>query len=221
MIKRFVSATQASLCCVMLTERVVSDLHNVILLYLDTMVEIDQLLLTPQWMPNNEEVNKNENRDCAMEDLMASTSEPMTSNRGKKKQPNLVKLNSLGLLVAASTHSYHGPAMLHWEGGWQGEQKIQQVKQLLHIKQSNADWQTITLCWLYQHETIQRLLEDSMKEENMDNQKTSKMEGVLKEYGSPQIATDAILDSQPIAAVLADNDKLYIPYCPVGHDNTT
>ena len=43
----------------------------------------------------------------------------------------------------------------------------------------------------------------------MDNQKPREMEGVLKVYRSCQIAEDAILDSQPIAAVFADNDKLY------------
>ena len=47
MINRLVSATQACLCHIMLTERVVSDLHAVILLYLDTNVDIDHLLLTP------------------------------------------------------------------------------------------------------------------------------------------------------------------------------
>ena len=47
MTKRFVSATQACLCRTMSTERVVSDLHDIILLYLDAMVEIDHLLLTP------------------------------------------------------------------------------------------------------------------------------------------------------------------------------
>ena len=47
MIKRFVSATQACLCCIMSTERVISDLHDIILLYLDAMVEINHLLLTP------------------------------------------------------------------------------------------------------------------------------------------------------------------------------
>ena len=46
-IKRFVSATQACFCCIMSTERVVSDLHDIILLYLDAMVEINHLLLTP------------------------------------------------------------------------------------------------------------------------------------------------------------------------------
>ena len=171
-------------------------------------------------MLNDEEVNDNENRDSAMEDLMANTSEPTTSTIGKKKQPIFVKSNSLGLLVAASTHSYHGPAMLHWQGSWHGKRKIQQVKPLLHIKWSNADWQTITLCWLYQHETIQRLLEDSVKEENIDNQKTREREGVIKVYGSHQIAEDAILDSQPIPAVLDNNDKLYTPYHPVGCANT-
>ena len=47
MIKRLVSATQACLCRIMSTERVVSDLHDIILLYLDAMVEFDQLLFTP------------------------------------------------------------------------------------------------------------------------------------------------------------------------------
>ena len=47
MIKRFVSATQACLCHIMPTERVVSDLQDIILLYIDAMVEIDGLLLNP------------------------------------------------------------------------------------------------------------------------------------------------------------------------------
>ena len=48
MIMRFVSGTQACLCHIMSTERVVSDLQDMILLYLDAMVEIDGLLLHPQ-----------------------------------------------------------------------------------------------------------------------------------------------------------------------------
>ena len=42
---------------------------------------------------------------------------------------------------------------------------------------------------------------------------------MIKVYGSHQIAKDAILDSQPIAAVLDNKDKLYKPYHPVGHAN--
>ena len=108
MIKRFVTATQACLSHIMSTERVVSDLCDDILLYLDTMVEIDRLLLSLQWMPNDEEVNDNNNGDIAMEYLMTTTNEPITCTSGKKKQPNFVKSNSLGLLAAASTLSYNG-----------------------------------------------------------------------------------------------------------------
>ena len=80
-----------------------------------------------------------------MEDLTGNVREQMTTAVRKKRQPNFVKLNSLGLLVTANTHSYHCPATLNWEGGWHCVRRIQQVKPLLHIKRSNADWQTITL----------------------------------------------------------------------------
>ena len=53
-----------------------------------------------------------------MEDLIAITNEPMTTPVRKKRHPNFVKSNSLGLLVAANSHSYHGPTTLNWEGGW-------------------------------------------------------------------------------------------------------
>ena len=91
MIKRFVSATQACLCHIMSTERVVSDLHDIILLYLDAMVEFDHLLLTPQWKPDNEEFNNNGNNDNTMEDLTSITNEPTTTTVRKKRQPNFVK----------------------------------------------------------------------------------------------------------------------------------
>ena len=100
----------------MSTERVVSDLQDTILLYLDAMVEIDGLLLNPRWMSDDEEINSNDNDDHPMEDLTANANEQMTTTVRKKGQPNFVKSNSLGLLVAANTRSYHGPATLNWEG---------------------------------------------------------------------------------------------------------
>ena len=66
---------------------------------------------------NDEEINNNDNDDNTVEDLTATTNKPTTTTIGKKRQPNFVKSDSLKLLVAASTHSYHGPAMLNWEGG--------------------------------------------------------------------------------------------------------
>ena len=165
MIKRFVSVTHACFCRIMSTERGVYDLQEIILLYMDAMVEIDGLLLNPNWMQDNQEFNNNDNDDHHMDDMTVNSEEQITNDTRKKRLPNFVKLNSLGLLVAANTHSYHGPATLNWEGGWHGERKIQQVKPLLHIKRKNVDWQTITLRRLYQHETIQQLLDDCMKQE--------------------------------------------------------
>ena len=138
-IKRFVSVAQACLCHIMSTERVVNDLQDIILLYMDAMVEIDGLLLNPNWIPDNEEFNNNDSDDHLIDYLTGNPDEQITTAIRKKRQPNFVKSNSLGLLVAANTHSYHGPAMSNLEGGWHGEHKIQQVKPLLHIKRSNVN----------------------------------------------------------------------------------
>ena len=221
MIKGFVYVTQACLCRIISTERVVSDLQDIILLYLDAMVEIDGLLLNPHWMQDNEEFNNNDSDDHLMDYLTGNANKQITTAIRKKRQPNFVKPNSLGLLVPANTHSYHGPATLNWEGGWHGEHKIEQVKPLLHIKRSNVDWQTITLRWLYQHKTIQRLLDDCMKEEQNENQTSRQMEGALKVYGSCQMAEEAMNSAQPITAVLDHKNVLYIPYSLIGRANTT
>ena len=221
MIKRFVSVTQACLCCIMSTERVLADLQEIILLYMDAMVEMDGLLLNPNWMQDNQEFNNNDSDDHHMDYMTGNSEEQITNAIRKKRSPNFVKSNSLGLLVAANTHSYHGPATLHWEGGWHGEHKIQQVKPLLHIKRSNVDWQTITLRRLYQHETIQRLLDDCMKQEQNENQTSRQMEGAVKVYGSRQMAEEAIYSAQLITTVLDHKNVLYIQYCPIGRANTT
>ena len=221
MIMRFVSVTQACSCRIMSTERVVADLHEIILLYMDSMVEIDGLLLNPNWMQDNDESNNNDNDDHHMDYMTGNSDKQITTAIRKKRLPNFVKSNSLGLLVAANTHSYHGPTTLNWEGGWHGERKIQQVKPLLHIKRINVDWQTITLCRLYQHETIPRLLDDCMKQELNENQTSRQMEGALKVYGSRQIAEEAINSAQTIIAVWDHKNVLYIPYRPIGRANTT
>ena len=75
MIKRFVSAPQACLCCIMSTERVVSDLQDIILLYMDAMIEIDGLLLHPHWMQDDEEFNNNDSDDHPMDYLTGNANE--------------------------------------------------------------------------------------------------------------------------------------------------
>ena len=42
------------------------------------------------------------------------------------------------------------------------------------------------------------------------------MEGALKVYGCCQVAEDAILQNQPITAILDHNNILHIPYRPIG-----
>ena len=83
------------------------------------------------------------------------------------------------------------------------------------------DWQTIKLRRLYQHETIQRLLYDCMKQEQHDNETSRQMEGAVKVYGSRQMAEEAIYLAQPITTVLDHKNVLHIPYCPIGRANTT
>ena len=172
-------------------------------------------------MKDDKEFNNNDNDDHPMEDLTGNVNEQITAAVRKKRQPNFVKSNSLGLLVAVNTYSYHVPATLNWERGWHGERKIQQVIPLLHIKGSNVDRQTITLCQLYQHETIQRLLDDSVKEEQNENKTNRQMVGALKAYGSHQMAEEAIHSAQQITAVLDHKNLLDIPYRPIGRANTT
>ena len=75
MIKRFVYATQACVCHIISTERVDSDLQDIILLYLDAMVEIAGLLLNPRWMQDDEEFNNSDNNNHPMEDLTGTANE--------------------------------------------------------------------------------------------------------------------------------------------------
>ena len=58
----------------MSTERVVADLQEIILLYMDAMVEVDGLLLNPNLMQDNQEFNNNDNDDHHM-DYMTGNSE--------------------------------------------------------------------------------------------------------------------------------------------------
>ena len=72
------------------------------------------------------------------------------------------------------------------------------------------------LHWLYQNETIQRLSDSYVREEQDDNQTSREMVVAQKVYGSCQMAEDAILHNQPITAVSEHKNILHIPYHPIG-----
>jgi hypothetical protein len=142
MLLRFSLASQAAMCRLMSLQAKIEDLDDVIKIYMSTMVEFDT------WIINNSRKSKK-----------TGAQPPVGKGRkGKEKQPNWVKANSLGILDAAAAHEYFGPAQLYWEGGYAGERKIQDVRPLLSIKRSNADWETIALKRLYQYETIDWLM---------------------------------------------------------------
>ena len=113
----------------------------VIKIYMDSMVELDRYLSKS---PSLDDDNNNIGGKC-------------------NKRPNFTRGNSLGLLATAEAHRYHGPAMLHWEGGFAGERKIQAVKPQMGIKRRNVDWQKIVLNRLYQNEALEMLLEEDTK----------------------------------------------------------
>ena len=125
-----------------------------------------------------------------------------------------VKSNRLGMLVVAQSHIFHGPSMLHWEGCWHGKRKIQQIKPLLHIKRSNADWPTITLCQLYQNETIQWLFEQT--DVNEKNTKSREMDSVVNVYASKNDTNNALINSLPMSAIFAHDGTVHIPFSPSG-----
>jgi hypothetical protein len=188
MILRFSAAAQASMSCIMSSQRYVPQMDLIVKTYMDAMVEVDRLIHKAS-------------------DL--------------KAKPNFVKSNSLGILSVSESHEYFGPAILHWEGGYSGERKIQEVKPLLSIKRSNANWQQITLRRLYQLDSLTKLLEsipiDDVGDDNEDNQaKSRETEGVLKVYSSYTSLHDAVSASHPLSAVLDRENKVWVACRPRG-----
>ena len=115
-------------------KRIVPDLEETVLLYMDTMVELDRWILH---LPQDDSVLASNDQDPDdveltnvdihknLPDLPAKCVAPVsnvTRTMTKKKSsrmklPNVVKSNSLGMLAAPQSHNFHGLAMLHWEGG--------------------------------------------------------------------------------------------------------
>ena len=73
----------------MSTERVVSDLQDIILLYLDAMVEIGGLLLNPHWIQDNEEFNNTDSDDHIMDYLTGNAIDQLPPLFGRRVNPIL------------------------------------------------------------------------------------------------------------------------------------
>jgi len=139
------------------------------------------------------------------------------SKKRKKKMKhnyNFCKSNSLGILAVAEAHRYLGPAMLHWEGGWAGERKIQQAKPLLSIKRATADWRRIVLENLWRENTLSGLIERMNGDKQALKDQQREIEGLLKVYSNLDALTDAIASFKPLSGMLAKDGTVWAAYRP-------
>lgn len=190
MIHRFTSACQAAMSCIMSSERSIPNMSLLIKIYMDTMVEIDNLI--------------------------------KGFNTGKNKRANFVKSNSLGILSAADSHDYLGPATLHWEGGYSGERKIQEVKPFLKTKRANANWQLITLRRLYQLDSLSKVLETLTLSNTVIGTNASPnainsnrdSEGILKIYSNCDVLQESVNSFNPLSGIVDTNNNVWIACRP-------
>jgi hypothetical protein len=131
----------------------------------------------------------------------------------KKASYNFCKSNSLGILTVAEAHRFHGPAVLHWEGGWAGERKIQPIKPHLSIKRANADWRKLVLQNLWNHDTICALIQ-KLDKDHAAKEQHREMEGQLRIYANRAAVIQAINSCKPMSGVLAKDGSIWIAYRP-------
>lgn len=217
-ILRFVSALHAALSRIMSLKKNVCDMNKYIKIYMDCMVEMDTEILKTVKINNNIIMNDltNEVDDNTYPTGIQNKSNKSKVNNKTKKQkfPNYTKSNSLGILSVARSHNTFGPLLLNWEGGYSGERKIQEIKPLLGIKRVNADWEKISLTKYYQLKTINKIMESAQASIAPTVKKSRGTEGLLKIYLNKTLAETAVLECEPLSAVLDHEDRVYVAYRP-------
>jgi hypothetical protein len=256
MLLRFASAYLSATSRIMSEKKTVSDMEDVVKIYMNTMVEMDHYISTVEQQSHNmnstaaqgsstsmlieahggsstaaqsstsTNVDGNESAQNAGGSntavlLQAALRHPPAAKKKQKKlkDPNYCKSNSLGILSAADSHSWFGPATLHWEGGWAGERKIQQAKALLGIKRSTADWQGIVLTTLMRHDTLKSLLDGINENKNGGSSKnnttrTREMEGHMRVYKNSASLQEEIQNCKPLSAMLHKDGSIWMAYRP-------
>ena len=211
---RFVDATQAAFSRLMSKKRVEPDMHRVVTIYLDTMVELDR------WLFNLPEDISDEATDQQDQTTSNPTSQaatmPAGTNRRSRKQPNFLKSNSLGMIDATRAHLHFGPAIANFEGGWTGEKKVQPIRPFMSLKRSNADWETISLRRIQQHESIQWLLA-SLSDSNA-KRKSREMEGVVRYFKNRDQLEQHLSKSRPVVGVVDGDNTIWIAFRPQQKD---
>ena len=233
--QRFVAASIACISRIMSAKRSNDGMSTIIKIYMDTMVEMDDVLSTKapggQVEGRNDSEEGNDDDDNGVNNRTMGqptvTSSPAVKGKRKRRKGstmgnfNFVKSNSLGLIAAAEAHEYFGPAVLNWEGGFTGERKIQDVKPFLGIRRSNAKWESIVMTKLYQQETIDWMISRGESETTTGVPSRRDEVGLYVIYKNRTDAVNAIGRCAPLSAVYAKG-KVWLVYRPHGYlaDNT-
>jgi hypothetical protein len=185
-------------------------MDDILKIYLDSMVEMDGILKSSEGSSgdNDDDDNNNEGDDTTQDDSAAMS----IPRRSRGKRPNYTKSVSLATLGIHEAHHYLGPAVLHYEGGYSGEKKIQIAKPFLHIKRTNADWKKLVLERIYKQETIRRLLDECFDERKGFGNPL----GVLHVYQTKDEMISDVHTNKPLSGVLLD-EKLWLAYRPHFH----
>lgn len=216
--QRFVASAIACIGCVMSDKRSNDGMSSIIKIYMDTMVEMDDVLLNSQGGQGAAEDGVDGVLD-GVDGVGEANADHATPGRRRKKpnkrpttgKHNFVKSNSLGLLAAAEAHAYFGPAILNWEGGFTGERKIQNVKPLLGIRRSNAKWESIVLTRLYRMETIDWMINRYESEGKDKHNRVA--DGLYRIFPSREAAIDSIKKCDPLSAIVSKGN-LWLLYRP-------
>ena len=159
------------------------------------------------------EVNEQDEVDSNSAESPAITKKKKKSFFGRSeetKQP-FTRSVFLGILMAGHYHRYFGPAVLHWEGGTDGEKAIGPAKGFMTIKRSNTDWQTISLRKLLQ---LQRL--NSLREKHFGEKSSRAMEGTIRVYKDEDEVRQCVLRNLPISGMRDKDGIVWIACRPVG-----
>lgn len=201
-VRRFMASQLAVVSRLMSNKISNEGMLTVIQIYLDAMVEMDRMLVCIKKKQSSSD-------EGGADDDGEGQQTPKKMDTAK---PNWTKSNSLGVIAAAQAHDYFGPAILHWEGGFSGERKIQEVKPMLGIKRENAKWEKIVMRRAYQNGAMDWLL-SNLGNQNDNTSRSS--EGLYRIFSSRDKAILAVDNFHPLLVVRIKSG-LHVLFRPTG-----
>ena len=202
-IKRLSNSVTAVLSRLMSKENYIHDLDDHIKLYMDCMVEMDCIA----------SFEKHALSPFHDDNIINKSKQNGTGNDNSfDKKANFVKSNSLGILATAKAHGYFGPAVMYWEGGIEGERKIQEAKPVVTKKRDTNDWKMLSLQSLQLQSCLSCLTDRHIK-----TKKSEKYKELSHIYKSEKKLDSLIFENDPLFGIQIKK-QLYI-MCKRRHNN--